>query len=219
MALRKRSTGASSAEASNKRIVRKRKPSSEGAAEQLKEVTLVLGEVAARVKAMEKELTQNAWLRKPGLGGWSAIECIEHLNLTAERLLPRLEAGLQQAEPRNERTKAKGLRLDFVGWMLYKSLGSSGKLLRSKTAQSFVPNQEIQISTTLDRFYAQQRRLTDIAAKGESLRIDRVKITSPFNDRVKYNLYSALHIAAVHEHRHLDQADRAAKADASHELI
>jgi hypothetical protein len=37
-----------------------------------------------------------------------------------------------------------------------------------------------------------------------------VRITSPFNERVRYNVYSALTILAVHQHRHLWQAEQAA---------
>ena len=45
--------------------------------------------------------------------------------------------------------------------------------------------------------------------QADGLPIDDVKIVSPFDDRVKYNLYAALTLVPRHQHRHLLQAERA----------
>ena len=45
----------------------------------------------------------------------------------------------------------------------------------------------------------------------QDLPIDRVKMASPFDGRVKYNLYAAMTIVPRHQHRHLLQAERAAR--------
>jgi hypothetical protein len=43
------------------------------------------------------------------------------------------------------------------------------------------------------------------------LAIDGAKIVSPFGGRMKYNAYSALVIISRHQHRHLEQAEEAAR--------
>jgi hypothetical protein len=43
------------------------------------------------------------------------------------------------------------------------------------------------------------------------LPIDDVKIVSPFGGRMKYGAYSAMVIVARHQHRHLEQAEAAAR--------
>jgi hypothetical protein len=47
-----------------------------------------------------------------------------------------------------------------------------------------------------------------IARDVDGLPVDRIKITSPFDARLKYNLYAALTILPRHQHRHLWQAER-----------
>ena len=47
------------------------------------------------------------------------------------------------------------------------------------------------------------------AARG--LPIGRVGVVSPFNGRMKYNLFAALSILARHQHRHLWQAEQATR--------
>jgi hypothetical protein len=42
------------------------------------------------------------------------------------------------------------------------------------------------------------------------LPLDRVKIVSPFGERMKYSAYSAIVVVARHQHRHIDQAEEAA---------
>ena len=58
-----------------------------------------------------------------------------------------------------------------------------------------------------------ERLQSDVIAcvsAAEGLPIDRIKLASPFDARVKYNLYSALTLVPRHQHRHLMQAERAA---------
>jgi hypothetical protein len=51
--------------------------------------------------------------------------------------------------------------------------------------------------------------------EAEGLPLHRVKIVSPFNARVRYNLFSALSILPRHQHRHLWQAELAGRSLAS----
>ena len=44
----------------------------------------------------------------------------------------------------------------------------------------------------------------------DGLPIDRIKLVSPFDARLRYNLFAALTIVPRHQHRHLLQAERAA---------
>ena len=46
----------------------------------------------------------------------------------------------------------------------------------------------------------------------DGLPIDAVKITSPVDARARYNVFAALSIMARHQHRHLWQAEQAARA-------
>jgi len=63
--------------------------------------------------------------------------------------------------------------------------------------------------TEFERLQAEQLRWV---AAADGLPLGSLQITSPFNARLKYNLYSLLTILPRHEHRHLWQAEQAWQA-------
>jgi hypothetical protein len=58
---------------------------------------------------------------------------------------------------------------------------------------------------TFDHLQGEQVRRVEAA---DGLPLSKVWITSPFNARVRYNLYACLTVLARHEHRHLWQAEQ-----------
>jgi len=65
--------------------------------------------------------------------------------------------------------------------------------------------------TLAERFIETNARLDALMIRASGLATATVKVASPFNAKVKYNVYAALRIVLVHARRHLWQA-RAAKA-------
>jgi hypothetical protein len=61
-------------------------------------------------------------------------------------------------------------------------------------------------------FAALQSKLAEILATTRGLDLQKVKIVSPFDKRVKYNVYSAFRILTAHQRRHLWQAEQAVAA-------
>jgi hypothetical protein len=76
-----------------------------------------------------------------------------------------------------------------------------------RTAPAFVPDREVPRSRTLEEFDRLQAEQVEVARSSEGLPIHRVQITSPFDRRVRYNLYSALVILPRHQLRHVGQAE------------
>jgi hypothetical protein len=60
----------------------------------------------------------------------------------------------------------------------------------------------------------QRTKLNEVnwQVRADGLPLTAVKIQSAFNAKVRYNVFSALSILSVHQHRHLGQAERAAAA-------
>ena len=54
-----------------------------------------------------------------------------------------------------------------------------------------------------------QHRLIDLARAARGIDLGRLRIISPFDKRVRHNLYSAFRIVAAHQRRHLWQAEQA----------
>ena len=167
-------------------------------------------EVQARLHRLADALPADRWAARPDPERWSVAECVAHLNLTSEAYLPIIRDGLQRARALGG-PAPRQYRRDLVGWLLARMTGpipaiGGVRLGKTKTAPAFVPRGEQPREALLadfDRLQAEQIALT---REAEGLPLDRVKIVSPFDARVQYNLYSALTILPGHQKRHLLQA-------------
>jgi hypothetical protein len=80
--------------------------------------------------------------------------------------------------------------------------------IRTRTTAPFVPagsEPRPQLLATFDRLQAEQ---LECVALADGRPIDRVMVPSPFNPRLRYNLYACLTILPRHQERHIWQAER-----------
>ena len=63
-------------------------------------------------------------------------------------------------------------------------------------------------SILIEEFDHLQTAQLESVARADGLPLERVRVTSPFNARVRYNLYSCFTILPRHQHRHMWQAER-----------
>jgi len=160
-----------------------------------------------RLQSLSHSLSPNEWTQRPAAERWSPIECVQHLNLTAEATLPRVRQGL--AEARRSAGRPVGTyRRDFFGWLIWRSLRQPGRF-KSRTGAAFVPHADRPPAEILAAFTRLQAEHVACVRESDGLPIDRVRIASPFNERIRYNVYACLTILAVHQHRHLWQAEEA----------
>lgn len=177
-------------------------------ADQLTTVRAELLDAQAAIRRLANASSEREWTTPPPAGGWSASECVVHLTMTTDAFLPRLEQARASSAtdrhlPHHYRT---GLMARFLVWFLQPGRG------RTRTRPAFVPGRALPKAETVAEFDARQTRLLQWldAASGE--RLDRLVIASPFAERVRYHAYAALQLIAVHQRRHLAQAERALAA-------
>lgn len=151
-----------------------------------------------------------AFQRRPAPESWSAAECLRHLSLTTTAYLPMIDAALALADAR-EVGPTHHYRRDIFGalltWLLEPPFRS-----KSKTTAPFVPLSAGDPASVVSEFEALQREFALRVERCAGRDLERKRLASPFNARVKYNLYAALTIMMAHERRHLWQADRALAA-------
>ena len=87
---------------------------------------------------------------------------------------------------------------------------SPSRGLKTNTIPAFVPTKAEPPERLIGEFDRLQNELLSCVEAADGLPIDRVKVTSPFDARVRYNLYAVLTLVPRHQHRHLVQAERAA---------
>jgi hypothetical protein len=141
---------------------------------------------------------------RPKPDSWSAAECLAHLTLTTEMIVPVWQAALADA-------RASGLtgqgpfKMDLVGKMMNWVLKPPPRL-RVKAPPTLQP---VAAGDVLSGFLASQSRLLDGVSGSAGLALDRIKV-APVGPHVRYNIWSSFQVAETHQRRHLWQAARAA---------
>jgi hypothetical protein len=169
---------------------------------QLQEIREQLAVASERARVLVESLTAEELTRRAA-GRWSAAECLAHLTRTTEAYLPLLDAAALEASLGHE-----PYELDFVGRMLAWMLEPPYRMVVAAPPH-LVPGVD-DPAALLPDFLAAQDALFARIEIFTGLAIDKVKIASPVDSRVKYNAYSALRVIAAHQRRHLWQAEEAA---------
>jgi hypothetical protein len=188
----------------------------------LDEVVRQFREIADWATALVETHTPDALGRRPAPNAWSAAECLEHLNMSADPYLAVWDRELQQRQGVARTSSQSSLyEMDLWGRILYWTLEPPPRF-RFPTKAGFIPAQTQIPETAFSRqwlqgvltsFLDRQQRIIQTIESFRGLPIDHIKITSPFEARVRYTIWSSFCVTAAHERRHLWQAERALAAD------
>ena len=162
-----------------------------------------------RLHELRTKVPADVWKRRPAPERWSPGECVAHLNLSSASMVPLVQAGIEEAR-RKEIAASARYRRDFMGWLLWKGLGP-GRGFKTKAIPTWVPSGDQHPDDLVAEFERWQAQQIALVRAAEGLPIDAVKITSPVDARARYNVFAALSIMARHQHRHLWQAEQAAR--------
>lgn len=172
--------------------------------------------VRQRFGALLTQLDAESWLARPVASQWSVGDCIAHLNLTSEAMVPRVRAAFEEAKklpPLGTRAYASST----LGWILARTVGPAPRVLgiplgRVRTPTAFEPLSRQPMNETVTAFRRWRDDEEALLREAAGLPIDRVRIESPFRERAFYDGWSSLLILARHELRHLVQAERVVDA-------
>ncbi len=166
------------------------------------------GSALERLRALRRAVPPEAWSRRPAPESWSPAECVAHLNLTSQAYVPILHDGLAEARRLGGGAPAR-LSRDVFGWLIAWVSGPNRRF-KTRTRPSFVPSGNRPVDELIAEFERLQADHLACLREADGLPIDRVKVSSPFEARLRYSLYSALTLIPGHQHRHLLQAELAA---------
>lgn len=177
---------------------------------QARDLKAELEVVSKEAQAVAEGIDAAMLTKRPGTGGWSVAEILQHLILTADAMLPLIEGALGQLE-REGRKSTTPAGLGVMGWLLVKALEPPPRM-KSKTSKPFEPVAFGDPQTLKTRLLETNARLAAAIDRATLLATTTVNVVSPFNASVKYNLYAAFRITLVHARRHLWQAREAMAA-------
>ena len=147
-------------------------------------------------------VTEAEYQQRPKTDRWSIAECLQHMTATTHLYLPILRAALVDA-PAGEGPCKMDWRGRLLKWVLEPPYRS-----RVKTLPSMEPKIS-DVKRVLPDFLASQQQLFAAMEPWSGRALDKVSITSPFNKRLRYNIYSLFNVVAAHQRHHLWQAQRA----------
>ena len=166
----------------------------------------------SRLHGLVETLSPAQWAQRAEPTRWSVSECVAHLNLTSEAYVPLLREALEDAR-RQDQPSPTRYRRDPVGWMLSLVMGPVPRIGRLRigavrTTSAFVPEHGLPRADLLAEFDRLQEVQAELVRAADGHPIDRVWVTSPFDQRLRYNLYATFVILPRHQRRHIVQAER-----------
>ena len=150
------------------------------------------------------QIPDSKWKDKTDNFQWSPAECIVHLNSTSETFILILRKELSNARSKRIFRKRR-FHFDLIGWFLARYMEPPYKQ-KTKTSPPFEPDRVDSKPTVIEVFRNGQTELINIIRNESDLDWNFIRIQSPFDRRLKYNVYSAFRILAAHQRRHLWQA-------------
>ena len=182
----------------------------------LEEVEAEIDDATKRAWELVKSTDPRFFTVRPHHASWSAAECLAHLSISTEMFLPVIEKSIDEGRKRGL-TATKKPSMDILGRVLRWFLEPP---IRKKVATSapLVPKAVRAKAEAFGEFSALQSKLIEQVHQAGGLDLGKLKIVSPFDRRIRYNLYSAFLIIVAHQRRHLWQAEKAVadlKASAS----
>lgn len=142
----------------------------------------------------------------PGKGGWSAGQCVAHLNSTAEAYIPVIRRAIQAA-PAADAAALPPFRPGLLARWAVGSMEPPPRF-RMPTLRAITPAAHHPAAATAERFASLQRALRTLIAEAKNVDASRVRITSPLSSLVTLRLPATFAFLAAHERRHLWQAEQ-----------
>ena len=144
------------------------------------------------------------WRQTPGR--WSVGQCLMHLAIGADAVLPAIDRAIAKARQRNWGRPAGPVRYGWLARMMTSSMEPPPKR-RMKTWRSFEPPAEtLRREQVIRSLEASRDRLLDRTRQAEAVDHRRAIVVSPVSFLIRVPLGGYLAFLAAHDRRHLYQA-------------
>jgi len=151
-----------------------------------------------------KQLPQEILNRKPVAGGWSILECMEHLNRYGDFYIPEIEFRIQNSKHRPSAVFKPGL----LGNYFAKSMLPKERLNKMKTFKSMDPADSTLDPSVLDKFIHQQEQILQLLEASRQTNLTRVKTSISISKWIKLRLGDTLRVVIYHNLRHVVQGQK-----------
>ena len=143
--------------------------------------------------------------RKEDSSGWSALECIAHLNIYGSFYLPEIENAIDKASLSNSNNFKSGV---FGGYFV-NLIKPKENLNKMKTLEKFNPIGSKLNRDALITFKGQQIKMLELLSQMSQINLTKAKTAVSISKLIKMRLGDTLQFVIYHNQRHLIQANTA----------
>jgi hypothetical protein len=160
--------------------------------------------VLADAGSLVEGLTDGQMAWRPTPRRWSVAECLDHVNVTVTKYLPRIEAMIADARARHL-TGRGPFRHPFVGQWFIRMMEPPPRR-KFRVPGVYAPRGERPVATLLPEFRRLRGELLARIREADGLDLAVVKTTSPAARFFTLTLGQCFGALAAHDRRHLWQA-------------
>ncbi len=162
----------------------------------------------AELRDLLTGLSDESYNRRTDERRWSVAECVDHLIVIGELLIPRMEAAVATARQKGWRAEGPFRYSRFSGWFV-RQMGDERLPPRGrfKTPRLYLPPRRARgVVQALRDFTELQDRFIAVVRSADGLDLARIKVASPVTRLLRISLGQWLHALSGHQRRHLWQA-------------
>ncbi|EAR01701.1 DinB family protein [Maribacter sp. HTCC2170] len=149
-------------------------------------------------KLSEKELNY-----KESNDEWSALECIEHLNIYGDFYNAAIRESIEKASTASSKIFKSGV----IGNYFVNLIAPKEKLNKMKTLKENNPLGSHLNKNVLDRFIKQQNECLHLIEESKNVNLSKTKTAISFSKLLKLRLGDTFRFITAHNERHLLQAE------------
>ncbi|MFS4467562.1 DinB family protein [Maribacter sp. 2210JD10-5] len=138
---------------------------------------------------------------------WSALQCIEHLNLYGIFYLPEIEKSILKSKHSAETNFKSG----FLGNRFAESMLPGEQMKKIKTFKSKNPSEEKLTKDILQEFIIQQQKLLQLLESAKRVNLNKARVPVSIAKWLKLKLGDIFRVVIYHNERHLVQASNTMK--------
>ena len=151
--------------------------------------------------------TEEELNKRSNEGSWSALECLEHLNIYSAFYIPEIQNRLERTKYNKSTNQFKS---GVLGNYFVKTVGPLENSKKMKTLASSNPIGSDLSLSTLQQFGAYQEQTLAILEKALTVDLAKTKCGISIAPWLKIKLGDALRVVIMHNRRHMIQALNAA---------
>jgi hypothetical protein len=160
--------------------------------------------ISEEVKAKFSHISFDLLNYRPGKYQWSIAECFDHLIVTKNQYIPRIESELETVKKTNPAGEFKST---MGGRLILYSVNPENRK-KTKAPRMYRPEIKLYTKEVIKFFLDQNNRIYKLITDCKGYNISEIKINSPVTRLIKLNLGDCFQIINSHDRRHINQAFR-----------